>query len=163
MIVITDSTSLISLARISKFDLLRELFGEIIVPQAVFDEVVHRGRNRPGQKEVENSPWIKAQAISDRLAVEALETDLGRGEAEVIVLAREINANLVLLDDGKARSKARALGLEVTGTIGVLLHAARAGRFRFIPIFESLLASGFRLKKTEYERILELVRREGVQ
>jgi len=163
MIVIADSTCFISLARISKFDLLRELFGEIVVPQAVFDEVAKMGRNRPGQNELRNSDWIKTKAISDNLAVQALETDIGRGEAEVIVLARETKANLVILDDSKARSKAKALGLEVTGTIGILLHAAKEGRFRFIPILESLLASGFRLKKMEYERIISLVRREGLE
>jgi len=163
MIVIADSTCLISLAHISKFDLLKELFGKIVVPQAVFDEVVYMGGNRPGQNELRNSSWVEVITIKDRLAVEALTTDLGRGEAEVIVLAKETKANLVVLDDGKARSKAKAMGLEVTGTIGILLYAAKEGWIRFSPIFDSLLASGFRLKKTEYERILELARREGLE
>ena len=163
MMVIADSTCFISLSRISKFDLLKELFGEIIVPQAVFDEVVLVGRNRPGQNELRDAGWVKVKTIRDKLAVEALATDLGRGEAEVIVLAREIEANLVVLDDGKARRKAKAMGLEVTGTIGLLFYAAEDGRIRFIPAFESLLASGFRLKKAEYDRMLELVRREGLE
>ena len=112
MIVIADSTCLIALSHISKFDLLKELFREIVVPKAVFDEVVRMGRNRPRQNELESSSWVKIMAIKDSLAVEALKTDLGQGEAEVIVLAKETNANLVVLDDGKARNKAKAMGLE---------------------------------------------------
>ena len=56
------------------------------MPQAVFDEVVHMGRNRPGQIEMRNSGWVRVMKIKDTLALEALTTDLGRGEAEVIVL-----------------------------------------------------------------------------
>ena len=163
MIVIADSTCLISLAHISKFDLLKELFGEVIVPQAVFDEVVHMGRNRPGQNELRNSGWIKTRTVKDKLAVEALMTDLGRGEAEVIVLARETKADLIILDDGKARRKAKALGLEITGTIDILLYAAKERRIRFVPVLDSLIASGFRLKKVEYERILEWVRHQDFE
>jgi len=72
MIVIADSTCFISLARVSKFDLLKELFGEIVVPQAVFEKVVHRGKNRLGQNELRDSGWVKAMTIKDKLAEEAL-------------------------------------------------------------------------------------------
>lgn len=81
MIVVADATPLIALAKIRKFFLLKDLFGELLIPKAVYEEVVDSGKGRPGQKEVEVSSWIKTQVVGDNLAVSALETMLGRGEA----------------------------------------------------------------------------------
>ena len=97
MTVVSDSTTLISLAKIGQFELLGDLFTEIIIPASVYEEVVNKGKGRQGQQQVKNSSWIRLKPVKNRLAVQALKTVLGEGEAEAIVLAKEENADIVLL------------------------------------------------------------------
>jgi predicted nucleic acid-binding protein len=81
---------LIGLAQIQRFDLLRRLFGEITIPQAVYDEAVVAGREEGGaRREVSEAPWIRTMRVKDCLAVEVLLDEMDLGEAETIVLARE--------------------------------------------------------------------------
>ncbi len=73
MIVVSNTTPLIGLAQIQQFDLLRQLFGEVYIPQAVFDEAVVAGREEGGAKvEVSGATWIKTVSVQDRLAVKVL-------------------------------------------------------------------------------------------
>jgi uncharacterized protein len=93
--------------------------------------------------------------VSNRIAVEALLDEIHVGEAEVIVSAHELGIKRVLLDDRAARRKAKAMGLEVTGTIGVLLLAREAG----LPIdlkhnFDLLIQNGFRLSDHVYNTLI---------
>lgn len=67
---------------------------------------------------------------------------------------------MVLLDDGEARRKAKGLGLKVTGTVGIILRGAKEGKLRFVPALNELIAVGFRLKKEEYDKMIEIARRE---
>ena len=106
MKVISNTTPLIGLASIDQFELLRQLFGGIIIPRAVYNEVVIAGREKGGAKrEVLTANWIKTVSVKDRLAVEILLDELDLGAAETIVLAREINADWVLMDEKKGRRK----------------------------------------------------------
>lgn len=100
MIVVSNTTPLIGLASIQRFDLLRELFGEVSIAQAVYNEAVVAGREAGGAKqEVSTATWIKTMPVTDRLAVEVLLDELDLGEAETIVLARELGADWVLMDE----------------------------------------------------------------
>jgi uncharacterized protein len=106
MIVVSNTTPLIGLAVIQRFDLLYQLFGKICIPQAVYDEAVIAGREKGGAKhEVSTVPWIETIEVKDHLAVEVLLDELDLGEAETIVLAREIGADWVLMDEKKGRRK----------------------------------------------------------
>lgn len=106
MIVVSNTTPLIGLASIGRFELLHRLFGEIHIPRAVYDESVTAGYEEGGAKhEVSDANWIKTVNIVDRLAVEVLLDDLDIGEAEVIVLASELNSDWVLMDEKKGRRK----------------------------------------------------------
>jgi predicted nucleic acid-binding protein len=128
MIVVSNTTPLIGLATIQRFDLLQQLFGEIYIAQAVYDEAVVAGREAGGAKrEVSAATWIKTIDVKDRLAVEVLLDELDLGEAETIVLAREIGADWVLMDEKKGRRKLAQLGLQKIGTIGILLKAKQVG------------------------------------
>ncbi len=112
MIVVSNTTPLIGLASIQRFDLLRRIFGELIMAQAVFDEAVVAGREIGGAKrEVLAADWIKTIRVKDRLAVEVLLDELDLGEAETIVLAREVAADWVLMDEKKGRRKLTQLGM----------------------------------------------------
>lgn len=124
---VVDASPLIALARIERLELLRELFGEIVVPSAVWSEVVLSGLGKAGAREVVASGWIRRQNVVDQSAVSDLRRDLGAGEAEAIVLARELPSDLLVMDEELGRRAARALGVRVVGLVGVLVEARKRG------------------------------------
>lgn len=156
MKVVSNTTPLIGLASIGRFDLLRQFFGELFIPKAVYDEVVVSGREEGGAKrEVSAADWIKVVLVADQLAVEVLLDDLDRGEAEVIVLAREINADWSLMDEKKGRRKLAQLGMKKIGTIGILLGAKQAGLLESVASeIEQLRETGFSISQQVVERVL---------
>ena len=157
MKVISNTTPLIGLASISRFDLLRRLFGEIIIPKGVYNEVVVAGWEKGGAKrEVSSSDWIKVVSVKDQLAVEVLLDELDRGEAEVIVLARETNADWVLMDEKKGRRKLAQLGMRKIGTVGILLKAKEMGYIESVkPELERLRENGFSISQYVVGRVLQ--------
>jgi hypothetical protein len=155
MIAVSNSTPLIALAKINQLNLLKDYFGEIYIPEEVYDEVVRRGSSLAGSSEVASSPWIKVEQVRNRMAVEALSLSLDKGEAEAIVLSKEMNS-LLIIDDGDGRKTAKLLGLRITGTLGVLLIASKRGDLDLKKAMDDLKSVGFRLSDREYERILSL-------
>ena len=123
MPVVSNSTPLIHLAKIDKLDLLKEFFGEVFIPEAVYRECVLEGKGSEDSEPIEKADWIKVVRIKDETLKKSLMLELDEGESEAIVLALEVNSELLLIDDYDGREIARALGLKVTGTIGVLLKA----------------------------------------
>lgn len=115
-----------------------------------------RGAGKPGAAEVVDAVWVKRHTVGNTLAVTMLCGDLQPGEAECIVLAAELGADLVILDDGAARLEALARGARVVGTVGILLRADERGLIRFPEALDALLATGLRLKAVECERVLAL-------
>lgn len=157
MIVVSNATPLIGLAMAERFDLLQKLFGRIYIPQGVYDEVVTEGGQRFGTQEVSDAAWIELVEVKDRLAVEVLADDLGKGESETIVLAREMGADWVLVDERLARRKLDALGIPTIGTLGILLKAKEVGLLRTVaPSVELLRTRGFRLSKRVYDDVLRM-------
>jgi predicted nucleic acid-binding protein len=157
--VVSDSSPLIALARIGHLDLLRELYGEVTVPQGVVQEVTSNGAGRPGAKEVSTAQWIVTVEVESRQFVRSLRRDLGKGEAEAIASAVESEADLLIVDDLLARQVARTLGLNVVGTVGVLLEARQKGLFSQIkPCLDDLIeVAGFRVGGELYARVLQEV------
>ena len=92
MILVLDSSALITLARIGRLDLLRQIAGTAHIPEAVYEEVVQAGQGRSGSVEVARAHWISRYQIRDQGAVVRLRARVGKGEAEAIVLARESEA-----------------------------------------------------------------------
>lgn len=103
-IVVADSTPLIALSKIDQLSLLPEIFSEIILPEAVYTEVVIAGANRSGSTEVSKADWIKIQSVTNYTKVNYLLDQLNLGEAEAIVLAQEINADWILIDEHRAHT-----------------------------------------------------------
>ena len=123
-----DSSVLIALSTIGQLSLLKNRFGEgVLIPEAVWREVVEAGSGRPGAEEVRMAEWIQRGVVGDRDYVRFLCTELDTGEAEAIVLARQEQADVVLLDEKEARRAARRLGICVLGTVGLLIWAKRQG------------------------------------
>jgi uncharacterized protein len=141
--VVSDSTPLIALASIGQLGLLHSLFGEVVIPPVVYDEVVVAGKGRAGSLEVSEATWIRTLSLAEGSPrIGDLEA-FGAGEADAIRLAGEIEADALLLDEGKARKVAAAYGLYVTGTLGVLEKGYEKGLVSNLPgCFRDLLQAG---------------------
>jgi hypothetical protein len=158
-IVVVNATPIISLALIDQLDLLRQLYDEIIIPNAIYDEVLAGGSSGIGIIELERSDWIRVVALKDPSRAELLLFELDRGEAEVIALAQEKNADLVIVDERLARSHARRLGLTLTGTLGVLLRAKQNQLIPEVkPLIMELQRAGIYLGK---DLVIETLRLAG--
>jgi predicted nucleic acid-binding protein len=127
MRVIVNATPLIALAAIGRLHLLQDLFGEVIVPQAVYREVVVAGAAKPDADTWATAHWLRIMTPDQEAAFDALLLGLDAGEMEVLLLARQIAPDWVPVDERQARRVAFALGLPVKGTLGVLLAAVLAG------------------------------------
>jgi predicted nucleic acid-binding protein len=160
MTVVANASILISLSSIGQLALLHECFpGGILIPPAVWKEVVEQGRERPGAREVAEADWITVCDVTAPEIVQLLLAQIEEGEAEAIALAHQLGAQVVLLDERDARLAAKRLGLCVLGTIGVLIWARRTGN---IPSLRGALnalqtRSGFRISQQLYERALSEV------
>ncbi|MEK6680965.1 MAG: DUF3368 domain-containing protein [Nitrospirota bacterium] len=156
MKVVCDSTILIGLTKIGKINLLKKIYDEVYIPEAVFVEVSIKGRGKIGSKEIINAEWIHKKAVKDKRIVEMLSAELGRGEAEVLVLGKELNADWLIIDDERARTTAVSAGFQIIGLAGILLLAKQ---LRFIPSVKSLLDElrnkNFRLSDEIYKEILK--------
>ncbi len=156
MKVVCDSTVIIGFAKIGKIYLLKDVFKEVYIPDAVYFEVVVKGKERPGVKEVENAAWIHRRKIKDTRNVEMLVAEIGRGEAEVLVLGKELSADWLIIDDERARTAAISAGFHVIGLIGILLLAKQ---LKFLPSIKALLDElkdkKFRLSDKIREEVLK--------
>ncbi|NBB75641.1 MAG: DUF3368 domain-containing protein [Bacteroidetes bacterium] len=123
----SDTSVLIHLARIHRFQLLRTLYSNIVVPHAVWRETVDEGEERPGAPEARaarEAGWLTVASVEEETGTRRLlRQALDAGEADTLALAHQIDADLVLLDEAAARHRADGLGLRKTGAIGVLLRA----------------------------------------
>jgi predicted nucleic acid-binding protein len=158
MIMVCDTTPLIGLASIGRLNILQELFGEIYIPQAVYDETVTHGRTQGSAKhDVDNASWIHVERVRDRLAVNILLDEMDLGEVETIVLAGEMGAEWVLMDEKKGRRKLSQLNIPKIGTIGVLLKAKQIG---IIPNLkheiEGLQKIGFAISQMVIDEVLKI-------
>ena len=141
--IVADAGPIIAFARVGRLALLQQVVTELVVPHAVYEDLVIKGRGRPGAAEVERSTWIRRLTIRDQEALAHLPRVLGQGEREAIVLAGEEHA-VLLADDWKARETAEQRGIEVVGILWVLAEAKRRGLIAEArSIVEELLAVGY--------------------
>ena len=127
MIVVADTSPVLSLARISRLEFLRVFYQQVLIPSAVYHELRASSSQPPGYIDFDAVPWLIVATPMDRRRVEALREDLDLGEAEAIVLAMERRADLLLIDERRGRRTAQASGLAITGLLGVVAQAKRAG------------------------------------
>ena len=156
MVAVSNSTPLIALSKIGKLGLLQEYFGQIAIPNTVYDEVVVNGGILYGAEEVAEADWIIVEAAGNSLAVESLSMYLGAGESEAIVLAKEKDC-LLIIDDGDGRKAATNMNMDITGTVGILLKAGRDGKIDMRESLDELNACGFRLSDKVRDFILRKV------
>jgi predicted nucleic acid-binding protein len=126
MKAVANSSVLIALSGVRQLSLLQQRFpDDVLIPEAVWREVVESGGGRPGAKEVQTADWLQRCKVQDQDYVRLLCAELDTGEAEAIVLTRQEQADVVLLDEKEARRVAHRLGVDVLGTVGLLIWARR--------------------------------------
>lgn len=139
MVVVCDTSPIIALAGVGQLDLLRGLYTQILVPNAVYHEATVAGAGEAGSREIAAAPWVKCRPVRNTSLVTALRLELDDGEAEAIALAVESSAGLILLDERRGRRAAQHLGLRVVGTLGVLIAAKDSGLLAAVrPVLQAL-------------------------
>jgi predicted nucleic acid-binding protein len=159
MIVVSNATPLISLSLINQLGLLKALYGQVYIPHAVYEEVVTKGKGRPGAQEVAQADWIVVSEVPEVAlgTVQPQPTALHAGEIEAMELALWLQAELVILDERLARKIAEAQGLNIVGTVGILKHARDRGLLADLKgALEELRSSGIRISYKLYREVLGL-------
>ena len=119
MIVVSDTTPLISLLKINRIDLLEKLFGDVLIPQAVFDELTVDERFRLEADEIRQKKFIVVKPVNNPESASILKRAAGldQGESEAIGLSDELKADLLLMDDAKGRNVSAQMGLRIMGNL----------------------------------------------
>ena len=128
MKVVADSSPIISCARAGKLHLIKDVYSNIIIPPAVYREIVIDGSGKPGNSELEDSisVWVEVKEPSDKGVVSILKRRFGEGESEAIALAKELDFYL-LVDEIRAMNEAKRRGINILSTLIMLLEAKKMG------------------------------------
>ena len=163
MILVSDTSPINNLAAINQLHLLHQLYGTVLIPEAVYRELTDPNFPVAGATEVQTFDWIQTRTVNDRTLVEALSNELDMGEAEAIALAVEIQADQVLIDEHRGRLVANRLKLRCVGILGILVEAKSQGLIGGVkPLLDALVnEAGFWVAEPLYERVLQLVDETG--
>jgi predicted nucleic acid-binding protein len=155
--IVADTGPIIAFARLGRLGLLSDVVGVLIIPDAIYEELVGRGQERPGAAEVAQGTWIHRRTLTDSASIAQLPPALHRGEREAILLAEELKAQL-LIDEQRGRETATARGLAVLGSLRILGEAKRRGFITAVrPLIEELLAIGYWIYN---ERVIQVFLQE---
>lgn len=153
MVTVCNSTPIISLSSVGQFYILHQLFGEVIIAEAVYQEI--KAKQSYGYREID-APFIKVMPIQGRADCDLLLKELDKGEAETIILAKEVNATRVLIDENIGYKLAKKEGLNVVRTLSILLKAKEVGLIPALkPILDEMVSNGRWYSQTVYQSVLE--------
>jgi len=130
MLVVSNTSPIMNLAIVGELNLLRQQFGEVIVPPAVVDEL-RLDTEYPGTDNVRRAfseGWLRQEKVENEQVALAFKRELDNGEAEAIALALQLKADMILMDERDGRSVAKSMGLRPIGILGVLIHAKQNGK-----------------------------------
>ena len=156
MIVVSDTSPINNLAAIGHLQLLRKLYGQVIIPEAVYSELV--SFSVAGAEEVKTFDWILVRSVDDRELVSSfIDKGLDVGESEAIALAIELEAERILMDETIGRGVAKEQGLALTGVVGVLVKAKDCGLIKEVKSLLDRLRDpvNFWISDALYQRVLE--------
>mgnify|MGYP001148757337 CR=1 FL=1 len=157
MIVVSNTSVILNLAAVGQLNLLEQLYGKVVIPEAVFRELLALGSELPLMPQIKSLLWIETRSVTNCLLVDSLLLELDEGEAEAVVLAMEIQADLLLLDERRGRKAASRWGLKLIGLLGILIEAKRRGFIGAVrPILDDLITkAGFWISRQLYARVLQ--------
>ncbi len=153
MIVVSNTTPIISLASINRLDLLEKMFGKIVISEAVYNEI--KAKQHYGYSEIDNT-FIEVQKITGYLYKDFLLKELDTGEAETIILAKEINADFAIIDESLGYKIAKNSGLTVIRTLSILLKAKEKGYISQLkPLLDQMIENGRWYSDNVYQAVLK--------
>lgn len=163
MIVVSDTTPLISLLKIGRLDLLEKLFGNVLIPQAVYEELTVDERFKLEAEQLKQKEFITVQSVKNPDSVSILKraTGLDQGESEAIVLTDEVKAELLLMDEAKGRAVSNEMGFRIMGTIGVLMAAYEEHELTSDEVKEcvsGLQRAGRHIGQRHYQMLLDMLK-----
>ncbi len=129
MLVVSNTSPVMNLAAVDLLDLLRQQFGEVVVPAAVIEEL-RLESDYPGTDKIRNAisaGWLRQENVENKQVALALKRELDNGEAEAIALALQLQIDVILMDEREGRSVAKSMGLNPIGILGILVRAKQDG------------------------------------
>ncbi len=159
--VIVNTTPLIALCHVGQLNLLKKLYSEIMIPRAVYRELSKKKQSICKRQVDLSLEWIHVKDIENQMAKSMFKTQLHDGEVEVMILAKERSADIVIIDDANAKKYAKYLKLSVTGTLGVLIKAKREGYISELkPIIQEMIEKNIYISEKLMKFCLEQVNEE---
>jgi predicted nucleic acid-binding protein len=156
MIVIADTSPINYLIRIGQIHVLQAIYERVLIPHAVHDELLAQGAPLSVRAWAKNLPgWV--EAVSPLTARTAILKNLDEGETEAILLAQELCADWLLIDETAGRAEATRRGLKTIGTLGILLEANKRGLLPLRECLKDLHREGFYVSNNLIDRILESI------
>lgn len=160
MIVVSDTTPLISLLKIDRIGLLEKLFGQVLIPQAVYNELTADERFKLEADNIRRRSFIKVRTIQNPESASILKraTGLDQGESEAIVLTDEVKADVLLMDEAKGRKVSSQMGFRIMGTIGMLMAAYEENELTADEVrvcIDGLQRAGRHIGQRHYQMLLD--------
>lgn len=156
MIVVSNTSPISNLAKIGQLNLIQQLYGRILIPDAVYEELLDERAGETVIRAVQSATWLEIKSVQNQELVDNLRTRVNVGEAEAIALAVEVNATRLIIDERLGRQAAKDLGVKITGVLGILLLAKRQKLIIDVrPIMDNLIGqASFRISRQLYANVL---------
>ena len=157
MVIVSDTSPITNLIKIGELHLLQKVFETIVIPRIVYEELCVIDKQKII---IEQSEWITMMDLKDRTLKTALLLELDEGEAEAIALAKELNANYLLIDEQTGRAVAERFGIKITGIIVILIQAKQKGLIEKVkPYLERLVnEANFRISPHLLKNVITLLK-----
>jgi predicted nucleic acid-binding protein len=155
-IIVSDTSCVGYLIQINLLHLLQTLYGEIIIPAAVNDEILQLENKEHTLSEFKNADWIKIYSTHNLSNVSKYKNILDRGELEAISIAIELEADLLIIDEKLGRIVAKTIGFDITGLVGILITAKNKNLILSVKkALDELILLGCRISNTLYNIALK--------
>jgi len=156
MTIVSNTSPISNLAKVGQLNLMQQLYGRIVIPRAVYEELLDKRAGKTVITAVQAAIWLEIQPVQSQELINELCNRVNLGEAEAIALAIEVGATRLLIDERLGRQAATNLGLKITGVLGLLLLAKRQNLVTAIkPIMDDLMAqASFRISSQLYVDVL---------
>jgi hypothetical protein len=141
---------------VGQLNLMQQLYGTILIPTAVYEELLDKRAGEIVITAVQSATWLKIQPVQNQELVNELRNRVNVGEAEAIALGIEVKASRLLIDERLGRQTATEFGLKIIGVLGILLAAKRQNLITAIkPIIDDLMTqANFRISSKLYIDVL---------
>jgi uncharacterized protein len=155
--IVSNTSPISNLAKVGQLSLIQQIYGRILIPNAVYEELVDERAGETVVAAVQSATWLEIKSVQNQELVNQLRERVNVGEAEAITLAFEIEAPRLLIDERLGRQAATDLGLKITGVLGILLLAKRQNLIMTVkPIIDALTAqANFRISTQLYVDVLD--------